>query len=112
MLVEDPFIWFSTKYGKRYYAVARDVVGTFSGSKNGICMFQSEDGLTWKPSQHARVLGDTYPFEDGSMSKSRLERPFVLFENDQPTYLFGAADGYLKDGKVSSNVQFPIAPAK
>ncbi len=112
MLVEDPFIWYSAKYGKRYYAVARDVVGTFSGHSGGLCMFQSDDGLMWKPSAHARVLGDTYPLDDGSMSKSRIERPFVLIENDEPTYLFGAADGYLKNGKISSNVQFPIAPAK
>ena len=53
-----------------------------------------------------------FPFADGSMSKSRIERPFVLIENDEPTYLFGAADGYLKNGKISTNVQFPIAPAK
>ena len=46
------------------------------------------------------------------MSKSRIERPFVLLENDEPTYLFGAADGYLKNGRISTNVQFPIAPAK
>lgn len=112
MLAEDPFIWFSQKYGNRYYAVARDVTGTFSGSPGGLCLFHSEDGLTWKPSPHAKVLGDSYPLEDGSMSKSRIERPFVLLENDEPSYLFGAADGYLKNGRISTNVQFPIAPTK
>ena len=112
MLCEDPFIWFSQKYGNRYYSVARDVVGTFSGAKGGLCMFQSEDGLVWTPSKNAKVLGDNYPLEDGSMSMSRIERPFILLENDEPTYLFGAADGYLKNGRISTNVQFPIAPNK
>jgi hypothetical protein len=112
MLCEDPFIWFSPKYGNRYYSVARDVVGTFSGAKGGLCMFQSEDGLTWAPSKHAKVLGDSYALENGSISQSRIERPFILLENNEPIYLFGAADGYLKNGKISNNVQFPIALAK
>jgi hypothetical protein len=112
MLCEDPFIWFSPKYSNRYYSVARDVVGTFSGAKGGLCMFQSEDGLTWAPSKHAKVLGDSYALENGSISQSRIERPFILLENNEPIYLFGAADGYLKNGKISNNVQFPIAPAK
>jgi hypothetical protein len=108
MLAEDPFIWFSATYGKRYYAVARDVVGTFSGSEGGLCLFQSEDGLTWIPSKHPRVLGDTYLFADGTKSMTRVERPALLFEGDEPAYLFGAADGYLKGGKISSNIQIPL----
>lgn len=112
MVAEDPFIWFSAKYGNRYYAVARDVVGTFSGSSGGLCLFQSDDGLDWKPSAHPKVLGGSYPLADGSTSSTKIERPFVLIENGEPTHLFGAADGYPKNGRVSTNVQFPIAPAK
>jgi hypothetical protein len=112
MVAEDPFIWFSRKYGNRYYAVARDVVGTFSGASGGLCMFQSEDGLDWKPATHPKVLGGTYPLESGKTSSTRIERPFLLIEKDEPTYLFGAADGYQKNGGVSTNVQFPIAPEK
>ncbi len=112
MVAEDPFIWFSKRYGNRYYAVARDVVGTFSGASGGLCMFQSEDGLDWKPAAHPKVLGGTYPLADGKTSNTRIERPFLLIENDESVYLFGAADGYQKNGKVSTNVQFPIAPAK
>ena len=58
------------------------------------------------------MIGDSYPLEGGGMSKTRIERPFILLENDEPIYLFGAADGYLKNGKISTNVQFPIAPAE
>jgi hypothetical protein len=91
MVAEDPFIWHSKKYGNRYYAVTRDVVGTFTGSSGGICLFQSDDGLdleTRRPS----------------------ERSSILIENDDPTYLFGAADGYKKHGKISTNVQIPLVP--
>lgn len=112
MVAEDPFIWFSHKYGNRYYAVARDVIGSFSGAAGGICMFQSEDGLNWQPSTHPKVLGGTYPLADGTTSSSKIERPSLLFDNGEATYLFGAADGYPKNGQVSNNVQFPIAPAK
>jgi hypothetical protein len=31
-----------------------------------------------------------------------------MIEEGEPTYLFGATDGYLKGGKISSNVQIPL----
>jgi hypothetical protein len=45
---------------------------------------------------------------DGSKSTFKLERPALLIENGEPTYLFGATDGYLKNGKISSNIQIPL----
>ena len=66
MVAEDPFIWFSRKYGNRYYAVTRDVVGTFTGSSGGICLFQSEDGLNWKPAAQPKVLESRFALEDGT----------------------------------------------
>ena len=110
MVAEDPFIWFSKKHGNRYYAVTRDVVGTFTGSSGGICLFQSGDGLNWKPAAHPKVLESRFALEDGSLSNSNIERPALLIENDEPTYLFGATDGYRKGGKISSNVQIPLVP--
>jgi hypothetical protein len=108
MLAEDPFIFHSQRYGNRYYAVTRDVVGTFSGSEGGICLFQSIDGLDWKPAAHPKVLGQQFLLSDGSKSTFKLERPALLIENGEPTYLFGATDGYLKNGKISSNIQIPL----
>jgi hypothetical protein len=110
MVAEDPFIWHSRKYGNRYYAVTRDVVGTFTGSSGGICLFQSDDGLIWKPAAHPKVLGKLHTLADGSESTTNLERPAILMEDDEPTYLFGAADGYRKNGRISSNVQIPLTP--
>lgn len=111
MVAEDPFIFHSRKHGNRYYAVTRDVVGTFTGSKGGICLFQSDDGLGWKPAAHPKILGARFRLADGSNSISQLERPALLIEEGEPTHLFGASDGYLKEGRISSNIQIPLAPA-
>jgi hypothetical protein len=110
MLAEDPFIWYSKKYGQRYYAVTRDVVGTFTGSPGGICLFQSDDGLNWKAATHAKILDKNFPLEGGRKSDSTIERPALLIEEGEATYLFGATDGYKKNGKISSNVQIPLVP--
>jgi hypothetical protein len=107
MVAEDPFIWYSERYGARYYAVTRDVVGTFSGASGGLCLFESKDGLNWQASAHAKVLGLDYAMADGSRRR-KIERPALLIEDDEPTYLFGAADGYPPRGRRSSNVQIPI----
>lgn len=108
MVAEDSFIWYSARYGNRYYAVARDVLGLFSGSAGGIALFQSQDGLDWVPAPNPKVLDGRYPLEGGGVSKTRLERPMVLCQDGEPVLLFGAADGYRKDGAGSANVQFPI----
>jgi hypothetical protein len=110
MVAEDPFIWFSKNHGNRYYAVTRDVVGTFSGSSGGICLFQSEDGLNWKPAAQPKVLESRFALDDKSLSHSNIERPALLIEDGEPTYLFGATDGYKKGGKISTNVQIPLIP--
>lgn len=109
MLEEDPYVWFSAKYGNRYYAIARDVVGTFSGAAGGICMFESTDGLDWREATHGKVLGNRFLRDDGTLSEKQLERPALLFENDEPIFLFGATDGYEKH-KTSRNVQIELRP--
>jgi hypothetical protein len=110
MLAEDPYIWFSKAYGNRYYAVARDVVGKFTGAAGGIALFQSEDGLDWKPAAHPKVLGDRYRWADGTMSTDRIERPALLFGGETPIALFGAANENKKrDGTF--NVQIPLRAA-
>jgi hypothetical protein len=107
MLAEDPYIWFSRKYGNRYYAVARDVVGTFTGEGGGIALFESTNGLHWTAAAHPAVLGKRFKWADGSMSAKNIERPAMLFDGEEPIALFGATDGYPKTG-VSCNVQIPL----
>ena len=107
MLAEDPYIWFSATQGGRYYAVARDVVGQFTGASGGIALFQSADGLSWQPAARPAVLGAKFRWADGTMSAKNIERPALLLDGDEPIALYGATDGYPKTG-VSCNVQIPL----
>ncbi len=111
MLAEDPFVWFSRTHGERYYAVARDVVGVFTGEAGGIALFESHDGLNWRAATRPKVLGATYTHADGSRSLTKLERPALLLEGDVPVALFGAADGYRIQGRLSTNVALPLRPS-
>lgn len=111
MLAEDPYLWFSKVYGNRYYAVARDVVGKFTGSSGGIALFESQDGLRWNAAPQPRVLGARFTWADGQSSAKNIERPALLFDGEQPIALFGATDGYPKSG-VSCNVQIPLKPPR
>ena len=109
MFAEDPFVWFSRTEGNRYYAVARDVVGQFTGAKGGLALFQSDDGLKWRAADQPKVLGTKFAWADGTSSTTNVERPALLFDShDQPIALFGATDGYRKDGRTSFNVHLPL----
>lgn len=108
MLAEDAFVWYSKRYGQRYYAVARDVVGQFTGHHGGIALFESADGLHWEAAAHPTVLGEKIRYADGSASKTRLERPALLLDDEEPVALFGATNGYEPDGEASFNVQIPL----
>ncbi len=108
MLAEDPFLWPDPAPGGGYLAIARDVVGTFTGGAGAIALFQSPDGLHWKPATHPLVLGQHFTWADGQRSRSKVERPALLFSAGQPIVLFGATDGYRNDGHTSFNVQIPL----
>ena len=107
MEAEDAFIWYSPRYGHRYYAVARDVVGTFTGVSGGLAQFQSEDGLHWSASAQPKVLGSSFTWVGGQLNNTRVERPWVLLdETGLPIRLLGATNGY--QSSVSYNVQIPL----
>jgi hypothetical protein len=108
MLAEDPYVWYDRSAGG-YYAVARDVVGTFTGASGGIALFASDDGLNWRASARPKVLGATFLLADGTRSAGHLERPALLFQGPRPVALYGAVDGY-KKGQESANVQIPLVP--
>jgi len=107
MLAEDPYVWFGAKQG-RYFAVARDVVGDFSGAAGGIALFESADGLHWQAAERPKVVGATFRWADGHDSGFRIVRPALLFRGEEPVALFGAADGYSQT-KESRNVQIPLS---
>lgn len=110
MVAEDPFVWYSERFGRRYYAIVRDVVGMYTGVAGGIALIESVDGLHWAAAKHPAVLGDKVLNVDGSSTNTHLQRPQIYFENDTPRVLFGALDVITNKKRTDSyNVHIPLS---
>ena len=104
---EDPYIWWD-KHSNRYLAIVKDNAGTFTQKGKSLALFTSEDGLDWEPAEHPYVSGIQYTKLDGLVVKLHsLERPQLLFEEDQPVMLFCAADTSM-ERLYSFNVHIPL----
>ncbi|MCG6190499.1 glycoside hydrolase family protein [Maribellus maritimus] len=107
MVAEDPYVWH--QYNK-YYAIVRDVVGTYTGDAGALALMKSENGYDWKPTKHPLVLRSRFEWENGEKSTAQLERPQLLIENGIPRSLYGAlsltVDGVYRDH--SCNVRIPL----
>lgn len=87
MIAEDPYVW---SQNGTYYAVVCDIKGYFTKDKGAFALMSSKNGYDWKGAENSLVLNSRFKFEDGTMSKLKLERPQVLLENGKPFFLFGA----------------------
>lgn len=109
---EDPYIWCQDG---AYYAIVKDMHGSFTKAGRSLALFYSLDGLDWKPVKHPLVSVPEIRWKDGSLMKlAYLERPQLLMENGEPVMLFLAADtlfGELGDyagNGHSFNVHIPL----
>ena len=85
---EDPFIF--TRNGK-LQAILKDMGTNFSSCERGLVLFESKDGLDWRPQNPPLALSRTLPLWNGAeRSFHRLERPQLTFIEGK-TYLFCAA---------------------
>ncbi|WP_271784725.1 glycoside hydrolase family protein [Aquimarina algiphila] len=104
---EDPFIWYQE--GK-YRAIVKDMHGAFTDAGRSLVLFESEDGLDWKLSDHPLVSALEINWINGyKQNVHHLERPQLFIENGKPIALLCAAD--IKDDEnviQSFNVQIPI----
>lgn len=109
--IEDPFIW-KTQAG--YELIAKDMEGNLCGEKHGGIHAHSTDGLNWALSENPRAYSRTIVWDDGTtQTMGNLERPFLLFQDGQPTHLFAAAadgSGGFANAIHSWNIVIPIAP--
>jgi hypothetical protein len=102
---EDPFIW---RGEDRYWAVVKDFKGGFTGQGTSLALFDSSDGIKWKPAAHPLVSTLNLRWADGNTMKlSKLERPQLYLENGIPSVLFCAA-APAGDLNASFNVQIPL----
>jgi hypothetical protein len=106
---EDPFVW---RGSDRYWAVVKDNAGHFTKRGYSLALWESADGFDWKLAKHPLVTTPEVTWADGRKQKlDALERPQLLFDNDQPVALLcAAADAKGRDG--SYNIQMPLKPAR
>lgn len=107
---EDPFVW----YQDGYWAIVKDMHGSFTGAGKSLALFHSDNGFDWAPYNDGNgclVLGLSLKKADGGEEEfSNLERPQLLFdEKGRPSVLLLAA-AKKKDGVVTEtfNVQLEI----
>ena len=106
---EDPFLW---KDDKGYHAIFKDHVAKFTGEKGGGVMAHSKDGINWTVDKDPKAYSKTVEWENGTITKQgQLERPFILFEDGKPTFIFFATmdgPGEFENGTRSWNMVIPL----
>ena len=85
---EDPYIWHQE--GK-YWAIVKDMQGVFTNAGTSLALFESSNGLDWKPGKNILISTLDVMFEAGKKKLGKLERPQLWFENGVPKVLFCAA---------------------
>ncbi len=88
--IDDHFEWFQ---GDRYYAIVKDHDAPFlTPHGRSLVLFESPDGLDWKPSQHPLVKDFSITWSDGARQEfQRLEMPKLLLADGRPALLSLAA---------------------
>jgi len=100
---EDPFVWYQDNC---YYAIVKDLKGSFTNAGRSLVLFYSLDGLDWKLAKNPLVSDLTIKWADGTTQKlEALERPQLFFEKGKMVALLCAVNETLGH---SYNVQIPL----
>jgi hypothetical protein len=111
--LEDPFAWQNADGS--YELIAKDMTGKVVGEKHAGVHAVSRDGEHWQLAAKPKAWTRTLTFDDGKTeTMGQLERPFILFENGRPAYLFGAVGdgpGGFDKMTTSGNIAIPLIAA-
>jgi alpha-L-fucosidase len=100
---EDPYVWYQDNC---YYAIVKDMKGSFTNAGRSLVLFYSLDGLDWKLAKHPLVSTLNIKWVNGTTQKlEALERPQLFFENGKLVALLCAVNETLGH---SYNVQIPL----
>jgi hypothetical protein len=90
--IEDPFVFWMEDH---YEMVAKDLSGLVTGEFHAAIHLTSPDASAWSVAHEPKAWSRTIAWDDGSTTtQGSIERPFILFEDGAPRYLFAAtADG-------------------
>jgi len=104
---EDPFIF---KYHDKLYTILSDNHGEFTGIKQALCLFTSDDGINWKLAEHPLVSDRKILWEDKNIEELKdLERPQIWFDkNGEPAVLFCAATRKNRTAGNNFNIHIPL----
>ena len=108
---EDPYIWCQDGL---FYAIVKDMRGTFTYAGRSLALFFSENGLDWQPAAEPLITRPVIHWRDGSSNRLKLlDRPQLLLENGKPTHIFLAAfpDESNREGLPpypTFNIHFPL----
>jgi hypothetical protein len=106
--LEDPFVWYGPD---RFYAILKDFKGLFTQAGPSLALFESTDGLDWRPAEHTLVSTLRIEWGDGQVeSVKHLERPQLYLERAKPRVLFCACDTD-GDRSRSFNLHIPLGDA-
>ncbi len=99
---EDPFIWYQDD---RFYAVLKDMDGSFSTGGVALVQFESFDGYDWNPSRPVFVSETAILWHDGVYEDVDLvERPQIWMQNGMPAVMFCA----VRKGAQTYNIHIPL----
>ena len=107
---EDPFLWTEDSC---FYATFKDHRGKYTGELGGGVLAWSKDCIHWEICEPPKSYSKTILWNDGQITKmGNLERPFILFMNGLPAYMFfatmnGSHTGF--NGQEARNVVIPLS---
>jgi hypothetical protein len=86
--VEDPFVWWADGH---YELIMKDRFGHVCGEEGGGVHAVSQNGIDWKLSDPVKAYSRHILWDDHTVTvQANFERPFLLFEDEKPAYLFAA----------------------
>ncbi len=90
--IEDPLIWWQDDH---YEMVCKDLTGRIAGEYHAAIHMLSPDARQWRLAPEPKAWSRTIRWDDGTTTtQGSIERPFILFLDSKPSYLFAAtADG-------------------
>lgn len=103
---EDPYIWFHEPHDC-YYAIVKDMNGSFTGCGRSLALFYSRDSHLWEPAPNVLVSDLQLRWANGRVERmANLERPQLWLQKNSPKVLFLAA---AYDLNHSFNVHLPLS---
>ena len=88
------------------------IANKFTGEKGGGVIAHSKDGINWTVDKDPKAYSKTVEWENGTITRQgQLERPFILFEDGKPTFIFFATmdgPGEFENGTRSWNMVIPL----